>query len=170
MSKIININHAGKAVALEVPKTDLTVINISTCGPALGGGAFVYVSTTDHITNSKRLWHNEKMMLGERCVISVGDTKNHTEQINPQTIDGGSIEGFSVSINGKSVRAGLPSPSSVGVLISDKEGDCALSITGYSSDNIAYTWYKRKVEEGDIYIIDFINLSSVDEPISKLEF
>ena len=79
------------------------------------------------------------------------------------------LEGFRVMMNDRTFRIGLRD-SSVGVLITDKEGPCTVCLSGYTSDNVACTWFKKPVEVGDVYIIDYLPLSSVDKPVSKIQF
>ena len=80
------------------------------------------------------------------------------------------VNGFVIRVNGKQFTVGLLQPSSVGVLITDKEGECAIGITGYSSDNVSYTWFNKTVEEGDVYVIDYVPVDECDEPASKIQF
>ncbi|MBR4977957.1 MAG: hypothetical protein IKY95_03275 [Bacteroidales bacterium] len=172
MKERITIEHSGETIHIDSSENCRTFINVSTCGPALGGGAFVYASTVNDDTKNRTVWHNKRMMLGDMCVISIGEQKEPREVIMEEdsaTDLKDALEGFRVMVNDRTFRIGLPD-SAVGVLITDKEGPCTVCLSGYTSDNVACTWFKKPVEVGDVYIIDYLPLSSVDEPVSKIQF
>lgn len=173
MKNMFTIEYAGEKVCFEKPEKGLVMIQVSTQGPALGGGAFVYALTNNHETNERITWISKDLSLGDRCLITFGnvDGVDGTSELPliPEPTDS-KVNGFVIRVNGKQFTVGLTQPSSVGVLITDKEGECAIGITGYSSDNVSYTWFNKTVEEGDVYVIDYVPVDECDEPASKIQF
>lgn len=172
MKNMFTIEHAGEKVCFEKPGKGLVMIQVSTQGPALGGGAFLYAMTNNCETKDRTTWINKDMVLGDRCVITFGVADKVVIPEVPSICESSDerTKGFVIRVNGKQFTVGLLQPSSVGVLITDKEGECAIGITGYSSDNVSYTWFNKTVEEGDVYVIDYVPVDECDEPASKIQF
>ena len=57
MKNMFTIEHAGEKVCFEKPENGLVMIQVSTQGPALGGGAFVYALTN----------RSEERRVGKEC-------------------------------------------------------------------------------------------------------
>ena len=77
------------------------------------------------------------------------------------------MNGFRWEKDGEVVCAALPS-GSVGVLLSNKEGDYTVSLQGMDAQGVFYVWRRAKLRIGDSLTVGFeaVEEADVSEPVS----
>lgn len=76
------------------------------------------------------------------------------------------MKGFSLQIGDQVVYAASEN-GTVGVLISNKEGELSINLNGMDSEGIYYSWYNKKIGVGDCFTItyNYIDEAVISKPI-----
>lgn len=77
------------------------------------------------------------------------------------------MNGFRWKKEGEEVCAALPC-GSVGMLLTNKEGDCTVSLQGMDAQGVFYVWCRAKLRVGDSLTVglEAVEEADVSEPIS----
>lgn len=77
------------------------------------------------------------------------------------------MNGFSLKHNNEAICAALET-GSIGIVISNKDGEFSISFNGMDSQGIYYEWYNQKICTNDSITVKYehINESTVSQPIS----